>query len=80
MMAENPDIEARLRKEIMEFVGPNKRPTYDDIRDMKYLRAFVNGAVPFDRTIAARSHLSISNHQRSSGYILLCGLIIYFWL
>ena len=41
MLAEHPDILQRLRKEIHDTVG-TRRPTYDDIRDMKYLRAFIN--------------------------------------
>lgn len=39
------DVLHRLRTEIMDYVGPERRPTYDDIRDMKYLRAFINGEV-----------------------------------
>ncbi len=46
MLTEHPDITARLREEILARVGPNKRPDHDDIRNMKYLRAFLNGA-PF---------------------------------
>lgn len=42
MLAEHPDILQRLRKEVLSTVG-TRRPTYDDIRDMKYLRAFING-------------------------------------
>ncbi|KAL1747391.1 cytochrome P450 [Schizophyllum fasciatum] len=41
-LAEHPDIAAKLRAEIMDKVGPTHRPTYEDIRDMKYLRAFLN--------------------------------------
>ncbi|EKM60403.1 uncharacterized protein PHACADRAFT_109856 [Phanerochaete carnosa HHB-10118-sp] len=41
MLAEHPDILQRLRKEILGIVG-TRRPTYDDIRDMKFLRAFIN--------------------------------------
>ncbi len=32
----------RLREEIAEALG-DKAPTYADIHDMKYLRAFLNG-------------------------------------
>ncbi|KAH7868885.1 cytochrome P450 monooxygenase pc-1 [Lentinula edodes] len=37
-----PETMDRLRKEIFEKVGPSQRPTYDDIRDMKFLRAVIN--------------------------------------
>jgi hypothetical protein len=39
-----PDILFRLRQEILDKVGPSRRPDYDDIKDMKYLRAVINGA------------------------------------
>jgi hypothetical protein len=43
MLTEHPDIEKRLREEIFKFVGPTATPTYDNMRDMKYTRAFLNG-------------------------------------
>ncbi|KAJ7168966.1 cytochrome P450 [Mycena filopes] len=42
MLAEHPDILARLRAEILRVVGPTQRPTYDNFREMKYLRAVLN--------------------------------------
>ncbi|KDR74352.1 hypothetical protein GALMADRAFT_250207 [Galerina marginata CBS 339.88] len=42
MLAEHPEFLRRLRQEILEKVGPQRRPTYDDFRDMKYLRAVIN--------------------------------------
>ena len=43
MLSEHPDIEKRLREEIYEKVGQTGRPTYDQMREMKYMRAFLNG-------------------------------------
>lgn len=43
MLAEHPDVLQRLRQEILEKVGESRRPTYEDMRDMKYLRAVING-------------------------------------
>lgn len=43
-MAMHPDVLRRLREEILEKVGPARRPSYDDIRGMKFLRAVLNGA------------------------------------
>ncbi|KAF9481093.1 cytochrome P450 [Pholiota conissans] len=37
-----PDVCARLREEIISKVGSTRRPDYDDVRDMKYLRAVIN--------------------------------------
>ncbi|KAJ7165554.1 cytochrome P450 monooxygenase pc-3 [Mycena crocata] len=54
MLAEHPEIMERLRNEIFSTVGSLRMPTYDDIRTMKYLRAFLNETlrlyppVPFD--------------------------------
>ncbi|KAI9572478.1 cytochrome P450 [Boletus coccyginus] len=42
MLSQHPDVLARLREEIVAKVGVSGRPTHDDMRDMKYLRAFIN--------------------------------------
>ena len=41
-LAEHPDILQRLRQEILDVVGSSRRPSYEDIRNMKYLRAVIN--------------------------------------
>jgi hypothetical protein len=43
MLAEHPEVMTRLREEILQKVGSSRRPTYDDLRDMKYMRAVING-------------------------------------
>ncbi|EAU82482.2 cytochrome P450 monooxygenase pc-3 [Coprinopsis cinerea okayama7 len=54
MLSQHPDVLARLRQEILEVVGETRRPTFDDMKDMKYLRAVINEtlrlypAVPFN--------------------------------
>lgn len=40
----HPEFLTRLREEIISKVGLTRRPTYDDIKEMKYLRAVLNGA------------------------------------
>ena len=46
-LSQYPNVLRRLREEILAKVGPTNRPTYDDIRDMKYLRAVLNGVSLF---------------------------------
>ncbi|KAG2143713.1 cytochrome P450, partial [Suillus clintonianus] len=70
LLSMHPHVMTRLREEIMAKVGPTERPTYDDIREMKYLRAVINetmrvfSPVPFNvresvnaSTLPATSHL-----------------------
>jgi len=41
-LAMHPDVLARLREEVLSTIGPNRAPTFDDLRRMKYLRAVLN--------------------------------------
>ena len=45
MLAEHPGVLRRLRQEILDKIGPQRRPTYDDFREMKFLKAVINGAL-----------------------------------
>ncbi|CAL1701110.1 unnamed protein product [Somion occarium] len=42
LLSQHPQALQRLRREILSVVGPTRRPTYDDIREMKFLRAVIN--------------------------------------
>ncbi|KAF8523080.1 cytochrome P450 monooxygenase pc-3 [Hysterangium stoloniferum] len=56
-LSQHPAILARLREEILVKVGPTGRPTIEDVRDCKYLRAVINETlrlyppVPFNMRI-----------------------------
>ena len=52
MLAEHPEVLRRLRQEILEKIGSQRRPTHDDFRDMKFLRAVINGAFFVDSLVA----------------------------
>ncbi|KAJ7320810.1 cytochrome P450 monooxygenase CYP63 [Mycena albidolilacea] len=41
-MAIYPDMARKLRAEVLEHCGPHGAPTYENIRDMKYMRAVIN--------------------------------------
>jgi len=43
MLAEHPSVLVRLRREVTETVGPNGKVGPESIREMKYLRAVLNG-------------------------------------
>ncbi|CAE6448865.1 unnamed protein product [Rhizoctonia solani] len=42
MLATNPHILSKLRDEILDHVGRSSYPTFDNFREMKYLRAVIN--------------------------------------
>ncbi|KAG8883717.1 hypothetical protein FRB97_006028 [Tulasnella sp. 331] len=42
LLATHASVLARLRQEVLDSVGATARPTFDNIKDMKYLRAVIN--------------------------------------
>ena len=50
MFALYPEVFKRLRQEVVSTVGKDgeewRRPTLEDIKEMKYLRAVINGEYP----------------------------------
>jgi hypothetical protein len=38
----DPTITAKLRQEILQTVGPDRQPTYEDLKNMKYLQHILN--------------------------------------
>ncbi|KAK0187434.1 cytochrome P450 [Armillaria mellea] len=57
MMCEHPDMATRLRSEIIDKVG-SRRPTCDDIREMKYLRAFLDETLRLYPPVPVTARLS----------------------
>jgi len=47
MLIEHPEVEQRLRQEISEKVGSGRSPTVQDIKELRYLKAFLNGTLTF---------------------------------
>ena len=64
MLAEHPEVLRRLRQEILEKIGPQRRPTYDDFRDMKFLRAVINGALCYRPPPYRHSFLPLDSEQK----------------
>ena len=45
MLAEHPEVYARLRREVLNTLGLDGKVGPDNLRDMKYLRAVLNGRI-----------------------------------
>jgi len=58
MLAQYPEVVARLRQETLHKIGNIRRPSYEDIRDMKYLRAFINEVLRLCPVVPANSRTS----------------------
>jgi cytochrome P450 len=41
-LSKHPEVVARLRREILECVGPRQPPTYDDLKKMRFLQHVMN--------------------------------------
>ncbi|KAI0747481.1 cytochrome P450 [Fomes fomentarius] len=59
-LAQHPDVLNKLRSEVLKVVGSSRRPTYDDIREMKYMRAFINEVLRLYPPVPANSRCSIN--------------------
>ncbi|EPT04095.1 hypothetical protein FOMPIDRAFT_1022169 [Fomitopsis schrenkii] len=63
LLSMHPDVLKRLRAEVLEKVGPRHRPTYADVKEMRYLRAVINEtlrlypAVPFNIRVSVKEGL-----------------------
>ena len=82
MLAEHPDVLERLREEILTKVGPNRRPTYEDIKDMRYLRAVINGSYSLCWLRDPTLRLTFFTQKRSD-FTQLCEIFILltaFWV
>ncbi|QRW20636.1 cytochrome P450 family protein [Rhizoctonia solani] len=61
MLSQNPEVMNRLRDEIISHLGASSYPTPEDLKEMKYLRAFLNETlrlfppVPSNTRVATRS-------------------------
>jgi len=43
ILSQHPHVTDRLRQEVLAHLGTTRRPTFDNIRNMKYPRVVLNG-------------------------------------
>ncbi|KLO20136.1 cytochrome P450 [Schizopora paradoxa] len=55
----HPEVLAKLRQEILNSVGSERYPTYEDLREMKYLRAVINETLRLYPPVPMNSRTSI---------------------
>ncbi|CAE6435503.1 unnamed protein product [Rhizoctonia solani] len=55
MLSQNPEIMARLREEIIDRLGTSSIPTPQDLKEMKYMRAFLNETLRLFPPVPANS-------------------------
>ncbi|PPR07845.1 hypothetical protein CVT24_002990 [Panaeolus cyanescens] len=66
MLTQHPEIEARLREEIFDKVGPSQRPTYEAMRDMRYVQVLrLYPPVPFDSRTSTNSPVLLAGKSPS---------------
>ncbi|KAG6831895.1 hypothetical protein H0H87_003546 [Tephrocybe sp. NHM501043] len=70
VLTQYPGIMTRLRTEIAQIVGTGQ-PTYEQIKAMKFLRAFINGRYLYRRIPRFVAHVSQLLKKRSD-YIHRC--------
>jgi len=59
LLSLHPEVFDRLRTEVLEVVGPMEQPTYESIRNMKYLRAVLNETLRLYPPVPINSRASI---------------------
>ncbi|KAH9476510.1 Cytochrome P450 monooxygenase 75 [Psilocybe cubensis] len=75
-----PEVMNRLRTEILDKVGPSRRPDYDDIREMRYLRAVINETlrlypiVPFNIRESVKASTWKSSDPTQKPYFIPAGV------
>ena len=45
MLTQHPHVVRRLRGEVLDTIGPDSRPTFEQVKEMAYLRAFIDGMI-----------------------------------
>jgi len=72
-LAYHPEVYAKLREEVMAHLGMEGRPTYEDLKSMKYMQSCLNEGNPLfpdmaNASFATVSHCTIQRPYRARRY------------
>jgi cytochrome P450 len=66
-LSQSPDMTSKLRQEILDTVGPNDKPTYQHLKDMKYLQHVINEALRLYPVVPYNVRLALKDTTLPTG-------------
>ncbi|KAF9178957.1 hypothetical protein BGZ51_004509 [Haplosporangium sp. Z 767] len=69
-LAHRPDVVARMKEEILQVLGPNAVPGYDDIKKLKYQKQVVNEVLRLCPPVPFNIRQSVEEDVLPNGYYI----------
>ncbi|KAG2139717.1 cytochrome P450 [Suillus clintonianus] len=83
LLSQHPQVMDRLRQEILSTIGPSRRPTHEDMRSLRYMRAVINETlrlyppVPFNFKTSCEATVLPAVNGGSPMFVPADTLVIY---